>query len=345
MKILGRGQFFVVSSYLQQLQSYFKKVNLPAIKLLSNSDLPLFVLSQANLYLGHESIADVNAYACSSVPSEADLITYLAFERDALTHGSLGIAALLSSDLDEAIGIIRKYIRTRYSGIDIEMANIDGKVQITLNVPQTNPHSDRLTVLSTLLMFANTLRSTLQLDSDDYQIDVSVLYSAPENWHDIHDRTSVAFNQGCNKIEFPDSFLNKRLLFSNQDESHQASEICREELKAVKDYSEISELVRLKLSQSSLPLPNIDVIASSLNISARTLRRKLEAVGVQYIDLKMEVMNAKALLLLSTSSASLQQLSSELGYSDYKSFARAFKKTNGVTPSQYRRSPKKTLFT
>ena len=345
MKILGRGQFFVVSSYLQQLQSYFKKVNLPAIKLLSNSDLPLLVLSQANLYLGHESIADVNAYACSSVPSEADLITYLAFERDALTHGSLGIAALLSSDLDEAIGIIRKYIRTRYSGIDIEMANIDGKVQITLNVPQTNPHSDRLTVLSTLLMFANTLRSTLQLDSDDYQIDVSVLYSAPKNWQDIHDRTSVAFNQGCNKIEFPDSFLNKRLLFSNQDESHQASEICREELKAVKDYSEISELVRLKLSQSSLPLPNIDVIASSLNISARTLRRKLEAVGVQYIDLKMEVMNAKALLLLSTSSASLQQLSSELGYSDYKSFARAFKKTNGVTPSQYRRSPKKTLFT
>ena len=345
MKILGRGQYFVVSSYLQQLQSYFKQVNLPAIQLLSTSDLPLLALSQPHLYLGHESIAQVNAYACEAVPSESDLIRYLAFERDALTHGSLGIAALLSADLDEAIGIIRKYIRTRYSGIDIDMVSIGGKVQITLNVPKTNLRSDRLTVLSTLLMFANTLRSALQLDSDDYQIDISVIFPAPEHWQDIHDRTAVVFNQGGNKIEFPDSFLNKRLLFSNQDESHQASEICREELKAVKDYSEISELVRLKLSQTSLPLPNVDVIASSLNISARTLRRKLEVVGLQYIDLKLEVMNDKALALLSSSSASLQQLSSELGYSDYKSFARAFKKTNGVTPSHYRRSPKKTLFT
>ena len=186
-------------------------------------------------------------------------------------------------------------------------------------------------------MFANTLRSALQLDSDDYQIDISVISPAPEHWQDIHDRTAMVFNQGGNKIEFPDSFLNKRLLFSNQDESHQASEICREELKAVKDYSEISELVRLKLSQSSLPLPNIDVIASSLNISARTLRRKLEMVGVQYIDLKLEVMNTKALILLSSSSGSLQQISSELGYSDYKSFSRAFKNVNGQTPSQFRK--------
>jgi AraC-like DNA-binding protein len=338
MKILGRGQFFVVSSYLQQLQSYFKKVNLPAIRLLSNSDLPLYTLSQANLYLGHESIAEVNAHACTLVPSEAELITYLAFERDALTHGSLGIAALLSSDLDDAISIIRKYIRTRYSGIEIDVAIISNKVRINFKVPETNLQSDRLTVLSTLLMFENTLKSTLQLDSDEHEVGISVIYSAPMYWQNTHGHAQVKFDQDCNKIEFPDYLLKKRLLFSNQNESDQASEICKEELNAIKTYSDVSELVRLKLSQSNLPLPNIDVIANSLNLSGRTLRRKLDSLGIQYIDLKLAVMNEKALALLSSSTGSLQQLASELGYCDYKSFSRAFKKSNGMTPSQFRRA-------
>ncbi len=338
MKILGRGQFFVVSSYLQQLQSYLKQLNLPAIKLLANSDLPLFALSQQNLYLGHESIADVNAYICTLVPSETKLITFLALERDALAHGSLGVAALLSTDLDNAISIIQKYIKTRYSGIKVDKTIVDNMVKINFYVPRTNPQSDRLTVLSTLLMFSNALRNTLQLDSDDHPINVSVMYSAPLDWQDFHEYTQVKFNQQNNSIEFPDYFLTKRLKFSNQNESDQASEICKEELKAIKVYSDTSELVRLKLSQSSLPLPNIDMIASSLNISGRTLRRKLEHLGIQYINLKLEVMNTKALTLLSSSSASLQQLSAELGYSDYKSFARAFKKANGMTPSQFRKS-------
>lgn len=338
MKILGRGQFFIVSSYLQQLQSYFKKVNLPAIKLLCNSDLPLFVLSQANLYLGHESVAEVNAYACTIVPSETELITYLAFERDALTHGSLGVAALLSTDLEGAIAIISKYIRTRYTGIEIDMTIVDDKVRFRFNVPKTNLQSDRLTVLSTLLMLANTLRNTLQLDSDDHEIGISVIYPSPMNWQDIHYRTRVEFDQECNEIEFPSDFLKKRLLFSNKGESDQASEMCKEELSAIKTYSDISELVFLKLMQSSLPLPNLDVMASILNVSGRTLRRRLEALGVQYMDLKLDVINSKALALLSSSDKSLQQLASELGYCDYKSFSRIFKKMNGVTPSQFRRS-------
>ena len=338
MNILGRGQFFVVSSYLQQLQSYLKYLDLPLVELLKNSDLPLFTLSQPSLYLGHESIADINKNICTLVPSEADLIKYLATERDALAHGSLGIAAVLSLDLENAITLIQKYIKTRHSGMDIE-AEVDGELfKILLTVPKTNLYSERLTVLSTLLVFESGLRKMLVVDSEDYPVIINVTYPMPDDWTGISSNTKIKFNQSRNSFEFPQKLLKKQLMFSDQHELNQAQKLCDVELKNIEALNDLSEVVKSKLSRAALPLPNIEVIASDLNISVRTLRRRLESLGIQYIDLKQEVLNTKALELLSLSDLSLQQISWELGYSDYKSFSRSFKKLNKFTPSQYRKN-------
>ena len=161
MNILGRGRYFVISSYLQQLQAYLKQIDLSVFELLENSDLPLLALSQPDLYLGHESIAEINAHLCTLVPSETHLIHYLALERDPLTHGSLGVAVLLSFDLDTAISMMQKYICTRYSGMEIKVSITDDTVKVIFYVPKTNSKSDRLTVLSTLLMLEKNLRTIL----------------------------------------------------------------------------------------------------------------------------------------------------------------------------------------
>jgi AraC-like DNA-binding protein len=340
MNILGRGQFFVVSSYLQQLQSYLKQLNLPPVELLRNSDLPLFTMSQPSLYLGHESIADINAYLCTIVPSETHLIKYLATERDALTHGSMGVAALLSSDLENAILVIQKYIKTRYSGMEAEIVLIEDALRIMLSVPETNDQSDRLTVLSTFLMFESTLRNMLVMEPDSYPIIISVIYPKPADWVKLSTNTDVRFNQSHNIFEFPQKLLKKQLLFSDQRELFQATRVCDHELNNIESFNDLSEVIKSKLIQSRLPLPNIEVVASELNLSIRTLRRRLEALGIQYIDLKQSVLNTRALELLLSNKRSLQQISWELGYSDYKSFSRAFKKLNALTPSQYRKTIK-----
>ena len=340
MNILGRGQFFVVSSYLQQLQSYLKYLDLPLVELLKNSDLPLFTLCQPSLYLGHESIADINENICALVSSETDLIKYLATERDALAHGSLGIAALLSLDLENAIMLIQKYIKTRHSGMKIE-AVLGGELfKILLNIPKTNLYSERLTVLSTLLVFESGLRKMLVVDSEGYPINIKVTYPMPADWTGISTNTTIQFNQPHNSFEFPQKLLKKQLLFSDQHELNQAQKLCDVELKNIEALNDLSEVVKTKLSRSTLPLPNIEVIASDLNISVRTLRRRLESLGIQYIDLKQGVLNTKAIELLSLRDLSLQQISWELGYSDYKSFSRSFKKLNKLTPSQYRKNSK-----
>ena len=285
MNILGRGQFFVVSSYLQQLQSYLKYLDLPLVELLKNSDLPLYALSQPSLYLGHESIADINENICTLVPSEADLIKYLAAERDALAHGSLGIAAALSLDLENAILLIQKYIKTRHSGMNIEAALSGEFFEILLTVPKTNLYSERLTVLSTLLVFESGLRKMLVVDSEEYLVIINVTYPMPDGWTGMSSNTKIQFDQSCNSLEFPQNLLKKQLIFSDQHELNQAQKICDVELKNLESLNDLSEVVKSKLSRAELPLPNIEVIASDLNISVRTLRRRLESLGVQYINL------------------------------------------------------------
>ena len=338
MNILGRGQFFVVSSYLQQLQSYLKYLDLPLVELLKNSDLPLYALSQPGLYLGHESIADINKNICTLVPSEADLIKYLAAERDALAHGSLGIAAALSLDLENAILLIQKYIKTRHSGMNIEAALSGEFFEILLTVPKTNLYSERLTVLSTLLVFESGLRKMLVVDSEEYLVIINVTYPMPDGWTGVSSNTKIQFDQSRNSLEFSQNLLKKQLIFSDQHELNLAQKICDVELKNLEALNDLSEVVKSKLSRAALPLPNIEVIASDLNISVRTLRRRLESLGVQYINLKQEVLNTKAVELLSFSDLSLQQISWELGYSDYKSFSRSFKTLNKLTPNQYRKA-------
>ena len=212
MNILGRGQFFVVSSYLQQLQSYLKYLDLPLVELLKNSDLPLYALSQPSLYLGHESIADINKNICTLVPSEADLIKYLAAERDALAHGSLGIAAALSLDLENAILLIQKYIKTRHSGMNIEAVLSGFFFEILLTVPKTNLYSERLTVLSTLLVFESGLRKMLVVDSEEYLVIINVTYPMPDGWTGMSSNTKIKFDQSRNSLEFPQNLLKKQLI-------------------------------------------------------------------------------------------------------------------------------------
>ena len=75
-----------------------------------------------------------------------------------------------------------------------------------------------------------------------------------------------------------------------------------------------------------------------LNLSERTLRRKLDAVQVSYRSLLDEHRKERALSMLVSRSASIQQMAEALGYAEDASFLRAFKRWTGLTPRQYLRA-------
>lgn len=78
-----------------------------------------------------------------------------------------------------------------------------------------------------------------------------------------------------------------------------------------------------------------EAVARSLGLSVATLRRRLDEAGTGFRALKADALNAQAMRLLALRHASAD-VAEALGFADGRSFARAFKAWNGVSPARFR---------
>lgn len=74
--------------------------------------------------------------------------------------------------------------------------------------------------------------------------------------------------------------------------------------------------------------------ATHLEISVRTLRRQLRAVGTSFQTLRANTLNTRAKRLLGQNYL-IEEVAERLGYSDTRSFRRAFVRWNDITPREY----------
>ncbi len=81
---------------------------------------------------------------------------------------------------------------------------------------------------------------------------------------------------------------------------------------------------------------NIDQTAEILNVSQRTLQRRLMKENTSYIQIRNQINYEMAVQKLAHSNYSIQEIASELGYSSPGHFTRAFKRWTGKTPNQFR---------
>ncbi len=80
----------------------------------------------------------------------------------------------------------------------------------------------------------------------------------------------------------------------------------------------------------------IDDIARSMDTSVRTMQRELHRAGTDFRSLTSAVRIQRATELLRHTSGSITHISAELGYSSPAGFARAFRKTTGAGPREFR---------
>jgi AraC-like DNA-binding protein len=79
-------------------------------------------------------------------------------------------------------------------------------------------------------------------------------------------------------------------------------------------------------------------IAKALNLSPRTLQRKLKEEGTTYKQLLDTTRRELAAQYVKESHLSVNEITFLLGFSEPANFSRAFKRWTGVSPSQYRLS-------
>jgi AraC-like DNA-binding protein len=157
-----------------------------------------------------------------------------------------------------------------------------------------------------------------------------------EDYRDVFG-CEVQFDQPVNGIRFREELLDypvpqadKKLLRTLL--AH-ATEVLAEIDQDQSISFQVKNLLRLTLKEQE---PNSTQIAESLNMSSRTLQRKLNAENSNYKNLLNQVRLDMALYYLENTTLSLDQISYELGYAETRSFYRSFKQWTGRTAGSYR---------
>jgi AraC-like DNA-binding protein len=83
-------------------------------------------------------------------------------------------------------------------------------------------------------------------------------------------------------------------------------------------------------------MPSFEALTGLLNMSARTLRRRLEKEGTSYQRIKDNARRDVAISLLSRERLTVSDVAEQVGFSDPSAFHRSFKKWTGQSPGSYR---------
>ena len=83
-------------------------------------------------------------------------------------------------------------------------------------------------------------------------------------------------------------------------------------------------------------MPSFEELTDLLNMSARTLRRRLEKEGTSYQRIKDNVRRDVAISMLSREHMTVSEVAEQVGFSDPSAFHRSFKKWTGQSPGSYR---------
>lgn len=150
----------------------------------------------------------------------------------------------------------------------------------------------------------------------------------------------VRFGAGTNLMVFEAHWMGARLPGYDRI----ASQVLRRQLDGlllpVPGRHQLVETVSNHIRYASVQGADQQAVASMVNVSSRSLRRKLEQQGTSYRHLRDSTRYQAACELLDNTTLSLAVIAEQLGYADVRSFRRAFKRWSGLLPSDYRRRPR-----
>jgi len=156
-----------------------------------------------------------------------------------------------------------------------------------------------------------------------------------------------AFSADCHAVRFPSALLS--LPVPNADQSlasmlrqHAETLLQKKRQQAMPEIvRQLRQLFEHQLKSGEVKLADA---AAHLQMSVRTLQRKLSDAGTGYQQALDQTRHELACLYLANPQLNLTDIAFLLGYQEQSSFQHAFRTWSGVTPGQYRNQLKQTAY-
>lgn len=255
-----------------------------------------------------------------------------------MTLGSVGVAAASAPTLRDGLHTIESFSRLHAAQIAVELrSNLQGAnvvihfVKDLGEVARFHAECGALLLQSYAeMVFGEKIQDAefrMHFERPRYADKYAGLFHSP-----------VSFGWPTSSIELPTRYLDAPSPYYQQ-EAWQQSQLSLET--RLREYGStsghgFSGYVRSSLRASPLPLPQLAPIAARLNVSARTLNRRLKDEGCTFRELRNNVLCEWAKRYLTDSDISVEAIATALGYDDTSNFRRAFKNWTGDSPGSYR---------
>lgn len=183
-------------------------------------------------------------------------------------------------------------------------------------------------------------RDDIRLYEDFYRC--PVLYSDPPPGNQISSSSSQphSFDSGVfASIELSSSFLNESVTGADQTLYRINKALAEDRLSRLLDVEQLHASVAEAVADLGYARADIQAVASVLELSVRTLQRKLSQTGTGFRGIQEQVILKETTRLLEASEASIHEIALLMGYTEVSSFSRAIKALAGQSPRALRLNP------
>ena len=249
-------------------------------------------------------------------------------------HATVGQAFLTCETLQQVISFFLKYYHILAPALELEYEIKDGRFWL---IPRSD-YSDDHPVFSHELLFAaicHTMQFLINQPGLSFRIELP--YSAPEHAAEYYPLfgDDVRFDCPQGRISFPEEWLEVELPSSNPALLALYEGECKRLLADLKGKVSLTEQTLQLLRRLEGHYPQMPQVASMLNLSPRTFRRRLETEQASFQQLLDQVRAEHASHYLPTE-LPLLSIAYMVGFNDVSNFRRAFIKWTGHTPGEIR---------
>lgn len=251
--------------------------------------------------------------------------------------GMLGYAILSCANLRQALNLGLKYHVLIDPAFNFEVADQGDitSIRLTSHIPIENIYNllcdiflTNFISLGRFLTGLNIMPHAININRPEPEF--SELYQSFFPGCPIH------WDQPRTEILISTELLDAPTTLADESTAKMAESQCADILTRMGPREGIVVKVRRILLSNPGQFPPIEIVASHLATSTRTLSRSLQEVSTSYQKILDEVRKEMAIEYLKSSSLPIEEIAALIGYNDPSNFRKAFKRWTGNPPSYYR---------
>ena len=256
--------------------------------------------------------------------------------------GIIGMFYLYSTSIRVAIEkqVTYSKVLSSFVEIKIEKATVAGNERIVIEFERSHPKPNYAIQCQTMII----INTVLELVGNSHQPEkVNFNFKIPEKDYEKFNsffNCPVLFNQDFNAIEYKTTTLDKKLIHRDSKLLKHIERMATKVLQRLtKDHclsERVSEIMKAQIYSTNQVI-SLSGIAKQLNVSGRTLQRKLKQESENYSKILESVRKEEAIALLGQRKLNINEIAWFLGYSEASTFISQFKNWTSKSPSSFRK--------